>query len=338
MPARNSAPAQTMPVRAWYSLQRWRTRAKHQLRVEPLCRLCKAKGLVVPATNADHFPAHGGDYNAPSFAARSDRFASLVTTACNRASNTEAIGPTLASTAIRSIQNTRGIAGGRGRRAGSCPRVSLSSRPSRPGSKAWPPLRAGAGYPALSFFGPLVSLAFSPSAAEYSAPRSSLTVPSSTPSALATFRRDTGLRASRCEDQDTPPPGAPPQSACCDGECGLTQTKEIRATRGGQAPNADLKEEKAAAYALGVLSEINAEAASGKISETIDIAIWNSPRNCAIFQLRHICELIAIGCLIIQGDYASSSDDYSPSKNLSRPLKNHMKDFFPQLVSIYNLQ
>ena len=64
MPARNSAPAQTMPVRAWYSLQRWRTRAKHQLRVEPLCCLCKAKGLIVPVTIADHFPAHGGDYNA----------------------------------------------------------------------------------------------------------------------------------------------------------------------------------------------------------------------------------------------------------------------------------
>ena len=64
MPARNLSPAQTLPPRSWYSLQRWRTRAKHQLRAEPLCELCKAKGLVVPATIADHFPAHGGDYDA----------------------------------------------------------------------------------------------------------------------------------------------------------------------------------------------------------------------------------------------------------------------------------
>ena len=63
MPARNLAPAQTLAPRAWYSLQRWRTRAKYQLRAEPLCELCKAKGLVVPATIADHSPPHKGDYN-----------------------------------------------------------------------------------------------------------------------------------------------------------------------------------------------------------------------------------------------------------------------------------
>jgi 5-methylcytosine-specific restriction enzyme A len=63
MPKRNLAPAQTMPVRAWYSLQRWRTRAKHQLRVDPLCCLCRAKGEITPATVADHVPAHKGDYN-----------------------------------------------------------------------------------------------------------------------------------------------------------------------------------------------------------------------------------------------------------------------------------
>ena len=64
MPARAANPAQTLPWRSWYSLQRWRTRAKHQLRVSPLCALCEAKGRVVPAEVADHFPPHKGDYTA----------------------------------------------------------------------------------------------------------------------------------------------------------------------------------------------------------------------------------------------------------------------------------
>jgi hypothetical protein len=57
------APAQTMPWRDWYSLQRWRKRAKHQLRLEPLCRICLEHGLVSPATIADHIEPHGGDWN-----------------------------------------------------------------------------------------------------------------------------------------------------------------------------------------------------------------------------------------------------------------------------------
>jgi 5-methylcytosine-specific restriction enzyme A len=64
MPKRNAAPAQTLPPRSWYSLQRWRVRAKHQLRVDPLCCLCRAKGDITLATVADHFPAHKGDFNA----------------------------------------------------------------------------------------------------------------------------------------------------------------------------------------------------------------------------------------------------------------------------------
>jgi hypothetical protein len=44
MPARNLAPAQTLPWRSWYSLQRWRTRAKHQLQVAPLCALREQQG------------------------------------------------------------------------------------------------------------------------------------------------------------------------------------------------------------------------------------------------------------------------------------------------------
>jgi hypothetical protein len=60
---RNLAPAQTMPWRDWYNLQSWRARAKHQLRLEPLCALCLEAGRTTPATIADHHPRHGGDYN-----------------------------------------------------------------------------------------------------------------------------------------------------------------------------------------------------------------------------------------------------------------------------------
>jgi 5-methylcytosine-specific restriction endonuclease McrA len=63
MTARNLAPAQTLPWRSWYSLQRWRRRAKHQLKLEPLCALCLERNRLTPATVADHHPRHGGDYN-----------------------------------------------------------------------------------------------------------------------------------------------------------------------------------------------------------------------------------------------------------------------------------
>jgi 5-methylcytosine-specific restriction enzyme A len=63
MHARNLAPAQTLPWRSWYNLQSWRTRAKHQLQIEPLCALCEKQGRITPATIADHHPRHGGDYN-----------------------------------------------------------------------------------------------------------------------------------------------------------------------------------------------------------------------------------------------------------------------------------
>jgi 5-methylcytosine-specific restriction enzyme A len=63
MHARNLAPAQTLHWRQWYSLQSWRTRAKHQLRLDPLCALCREAGRLVPAAIADHHPPHKGDYN-----------------------------------------------------------------------------------------------------------------------------------------------------------------------------------------------------------------------------------------------------------------------------------
>lgn len=57
------APAQTMPWRDWYSLQCWRKRAKHQLRIEPLCRICSEHGPVVATSIADHIEPYGFDWN-----------------------------------------------------------------------------------------------------------------------------------------------------------------------------------------------------------------------------------------------------------------------------------
>ena len=45
-------------------MQRWRKRAKYQLRLEPLCVACLKQGHVVPATIADHVEEHGGSWNA----------------------------------------------------------------------------------------------------------------------------------------------------------------------------------------------------------------------------------------------------------------------------------
>jgi 5-methylcytosine-specific restriction protein A len=64
MPAPAANPAETLPWRSWYSLQRWRRRAKHQLQLEPLCALCLKAGRTTPATIADHDPPHEGDWNA----------------------------------------------------------------------------------------------------------------------------------------------------------------------------------------------------------------------------------------------------------------------------------
>ena len=52
------------PRRVWYGTQIWKNRRAHQLQTHPLCCLCEAKGRVTGATIADHFPPHGGDYNA----------------------------------------------------------------------------------------------------------------------------------------------------------------------------------------------------------------------------------------------------------------------------------
>jgi 5-methylcytosine-specific restriction enzyme A len=50
--------------RDWYQLQRWRKIAKHQLKIEPLCKLCLAAGIASRATIADHVESHRGDWNS----------------------------------------------------------------------------------------------------------------------------------------------------------------------------------------------------------------------------------------------------------------------------------
>lgn len=49
--------------REWYQLERWRRRARLQKRLQPLCCMCAANGLAVPATIADHIEPHRGDWN-----------------------------------------------------------------------------------------------------------------------------------------------------------------------------------------------------------------------------------------------------------------------------------
>ena len=47
--------------RSWYWTTRWRKKAKAQLDKESLCQRCRAHGLVVPATVANHVIPHRGD-------------------------------------------------------------------------------------------------------------------------------------------------------------------------------------------------------------------------------------------------------------------------------------
>jgi 5-methylcytosine-specific restriction protein A len=52
---------QDNPWRAWYGTARWQSLRAAQLQREPLCRRCKDKGLIVPATVAHHVERHQGD-------------------------------------------------------------------------------------------------------------------------------------------------------------------------------------------------------------------------------------------------------------------------------------
>lgn len=45
----------------WYADRRWRAKRALQLQIEPLCRFCRERGLLTPATIADHIEPHRGD-------------------------------------------------------------------------------------------------------------------------------------------------------------------------------------------------------------------------------------------------------------------------------------
>src|SRR5216684_148248 len=86
---------------SWYWLQRWRKRAKHQLRAQPLCEMCLTRGEVTAACICDHVEPHGSDWNR--FLAHSARAITLA----HRAPliNTTPRGVTCGETGI--VANTR---------------------------------------------------------------------------------------------------------------------------------------------------------------------------------------------------------------------------------------
>ena len=44
-----------------YNNRTWRQKRAEQLSIEPLCRYCKARGIITVATVADHVVPHRGD-------------------------------------------------------------------------------------------------------------------------------------------------------------------------------------------------------------------------------------------------------------------------------------
>jgi 5-methylcytosine-specific restriction enzyme A len=56
-----SSPTPERPWARWYGLQRWRDRARLQLKQHPLCVMCLEHSVVVPASVADHVVPHHGD-------------------------------------------------------------------------------------------------------------------------------------------------------------------------------------------------------------------------------------------------------------------------------------
>ena len=49
------------PWRRWYWTQRWRAKARAQLRAQPCCAECAKRGMVTVATVCDHVIPHRGD-------------------------------------------------------------------------------------------------------------------------------------------------------------------------------------------------------------------------------------------------------------------------------------
>lgn len=93
------------------------------------------------------------------------------------------------------------------------------------------------------------------------------------------------------------------------------------------------KQDKASAY-LNVLFEIKSRLQLIQQTKSSNLP-YGIAREVCHLQLRHICELIAIGCLIVQGDYTSApqfKDEYRPP-NIFRALEKY-EGFFPQPATI----
>jgi len=94
------------------------------------------------------------------------------------------------------------------------------------------------------------------------------------------------------------------------------------------------RDDRARAY-LNVLFEINARLGLIKSLKLLNLPDGLAREVCYL-QLRHICELMAIGCLVIQGDYKSSrslTGEYNPQR-MFRSLGRLYPRFFPQSVTI----
>ena len=61
MARRNQRSAEAEQWRKLYKTSRWQKLRARQLRHEPLCSMCQARGEVTPATVADHVVPHKGD-------------------------------------------------------------------------------------------------------------------------------------------------------------------------------------------------------------------------------------------------------------------------------------
>jgi hypothetical protein len=94
------------------------------------------------------------------------------------------------------------------------------------------------------------------------------------------------------------------------------------------------KDDRARAY-LYVLFEIKERL---RLIKTMRLSTlpYGIVRELCQLQLRHVCELVAIGCLVIQGDYTSSAgltDEYNPAK-IFRSLDGKYEGCFPQAAII----
>jgi len=90
------------------------------------------------------------------------------------------------------------------------------------------------------------------------------------------------------------------------------------------------RDERARAY-LNVLFEIDSRLNYVLALESANLPFGLAREICQL-QFRHVCELVAIGCLVIQGDYKSLRifhDEYNP-QTVFKGMSRLFQGFFPQ--------